>query len=118
MIMKELYSEGNTQNDLNKINRSVKQNENKSSLTEALEAIPQNMKHIIEQTTDTGVGAWLNYLTLKKQNLDLNKEQEALNITPFGQEENGHCCHPRYQGFFAFTHGRAVKKDFFSARPT
>ena len=52
-----------------------KQNKNKTALTEALDAIPQNMKHIIEQTTDTGASAWLNDLQLKNQNLYLNKEE-------------------------------------------
>ena len=56
ITMKELESGGNTQNDLNKIHQSVIQSKNKTALTEGLEAIPQDMKHIIEQTTDTGAG--------------------------------------------------------------
>ena len=39
MIMNELDSEGNTQNDLNKTNQSLKQNKSKTALTEVLEAM-------------------------------------------------------------------------------
>ena len=73
--MKEQYSEGNTQNDLNKINRSMKRNKNKTALSEAPYAMAENMKHIIEEITDTGASAWLNALPFKNKNFDLNKEE-------------------------------------------
>ena len=65
MIMKELDSDGNSQSDLNRINRSIKQNKNETVLNEALQAIPENVKHIVEQTTDKGASAWSNALSLK-----------------------------------------------------
>ena len=37
-------SDGNSQSDLNRINRSIKQNKNETVLNEALLAIPENVK--------------------------------------------------------------------------
>ena len=82
MIMGETDCEGNTQNDVRKMNTAIKLNLKKKSLNEALATIPQNLKPVIRQTTDKGASSWLNALLLKNQDFYLNKEdfRDALRL--------------------------------------
>ena len=74
MIMGATDCEGNTQTDLRKMDTAIKLNLRNTSLNEALAAIPQNLKPVIEKITDKGASSWLNALPLKNQDFDLNKE--------------------------------------------
>ena len=83
-------------------------------LKEAIQAIPENVKHIIEQTTEKGASAWLNALPLKEQNLDLNKEEfrDALRIRygiPLENLQSKCACGEHY----SMNHALSCKKGGF-----
>ena len=87
------------------------------------------MKHIIEQITDTGASPWINAFSLKKKNLNLNKEEfrdslrvrydmplENIPLAKYacGEQFNiNHALSCKKDGFVTHRHNNI--QDFFSA---
>ena len=73
--MRQTCPDGNTQEELLKINRAQKLARKKQEIKEIDAKLSAESKPFIEQARDKGASSWLNALPIEELNFVLNKEE-------------------------------------------